>query len=189
MSTQSTTKPNIGFDSLRETTKEKTIESKQLRDQKRQNEYRKNSRSQNKVTQDVAHKLGLERVSAIIGDEGGIDPEDKENKEVLKQFENDDDNLRMKTRHSNRSTDKTYDNKVEKKIDNGETLTKKEEAKERHIVQNIQAHQDKLTPEIYNKFEDHFKKEKTQSGHTTWDARKDTKKMTEARHGGKKKVK
>jgi len=173
--------PNIGIKSLRKSTKDKTLKAEHLRDSNRQQQYRKQSRSTNKETQDASHGLSLARAAHIIGQEGGIDTDDKENVKALKQLVNQFDNLRMKDSDLNKSNDVKFENKIEKKIEEKDPISQKEEKSEKKTTEFIQSHQDELTPEIYNTCEDHFKKEETESGHTTWDARKDTKKMKEAR--------
>ena len=174
---------NIGYDSLRESTKNQppgTYKPEQLRQSQTQHDYRENSKSQNKDKQDVSHGLGLDRACNIIGHEGGIDVSNKENLKGLKSFENSPSNYQMKDSHTNRSTDKKLDHKIDNKIEKGEKLNQTEEQREKRIASNIQAHQDTLTPEVYDKLRGHYEKAETETGHKIWDHRKDTKKMTEA---------
>lgn len=96
-----------------------SVSSSELRSSYSQSQYREQSRSQNKESQDVAHKVALETLAEMIKHTPGSLSQEK--LDALKRDVNQFSNFNMKGSDVNRSSDRFSENRINREL-SGESV-------------------------------------------------------------------
>jgi hypothetical protein len=149
--------------------------AKDTRDSHAQQKYREDSQSQHKESKEAAHTVS-HSISATVREHyrgPGRVPNDES--KIVKEVMNDDGNMRMVSRDTNRREHVHLDKQIVEKRETGEPLTPKEEDRARLQTGYIQKRQDDLPKSTYNAYKNLYAELETSSGKKVWDGRKDKK--------------
>ena len=142
-----------------------------FRDSHKQSQYRKQSQSEGKDTQEVGHTVSLDVAAEVLNKYGPPGKRPQSDAGDVKRVLNDFSNLGMVDSETNMDQAKTDESLKEKAV-TGETLTAKEEKRAVQGAKVIQEHKDELG-ETAQAFENFYQNLKTKSGENAWDCAKD----------------
>lgn len=148
------------------------MSARDLRDNHKQQQYRKSSKAKNKKSKDVAHGVSLRIAAEVLTSKNASASEKKKIKTVV----NSPGNLRMVSRKRNREDHENIDRSLIKKSKTSTKLIKSEETRAKQQTRVLQKQQDHIPKAAYKRGKMFYESFETKSGRKVWDSRKDHKK-------------
>ena len=155
--------------------KQPNYSAKDFRDSHAQQQYREDSQSQHKDSKEAAHTVSHSISATVLNEYRGPGRVPNDERERVREVVNDDPNMRMVNRDTNRREHVHLDKQIVEKRETGEKLDRKEENRARQQTGFIQSQQDELPKSAYGAYKNFYGEMKTKSGHKVWDGRKDKK--------------
>ena len=144
-----------------------------FRDSHAQSQYREQSQSENKDTQDVAHIVPLDVMATVLNDHRSPGRIPKSEPSDVKGLANAFDNMRMVDRGTNRSDHVKLDNAIKEKAETHEPLTAREEHRALQGAKVVLEHKDELKPGTAQCFANYYDSLNTKTGETVLEKAKD----------------